>query len=433
MQLKEKEDRYILESALPHLRAKIDKINERLSSAKVPLIEMTVGEPHTRRFQSGMFSGSLPVVKVELSRAVGSTLGEVKVLALSKIDNKTEFMEHKTFTKLTPEQDEKIRMPEAPCLCEHCNKNQRRVYIFSLETPEGIKRVGSGCVESYTGFDFKTWHSALEKAVEALDKYVEVDFNTLQAHTVLPVDPFMCEVVQQIAEHGYMTKADHGISTGQVSFTELSQNLDAFDAGEYTYPQETIDRVEKVKDFFYATEYDPATRDIDYYSNLRALMQFGHLSRMQASLLGSAVVHYNSQMAKKATVKAGQELGNEFFGTVKDRIPLKNLRVDNVWPDYGLYGLTTKITMYDDKNRMFVWKASGGVDVKAGDIVHLVGTISKHETWYYKKLDKDMHENSLQRCKFHTLEEIDELIKAANSPAPKRKARAKEQESQPSL
>lgn len=433
MRLKENEERFILESALPLLRAKIDKINEKLQTAKVPLISMTAGEPHIRKFRSGMFFGGLPVVKVELSRAVTAPIGEVKVLALTKVDNKTEFMEHKTFTKLTPEQDEKIRLPEAPCLCEHCNRNQPRVYIYTLETPDGVKRVGSGCVEGYTGFNFKIWQAAYEKAVEAVDKYVEIDFAAVQAHSVLPVDAFMCEVALQTEKFGYQTRADHGISTGQESFSELTLKLDALEAGEYSYPREIIELVEKVKDFFRETEFDVAKRDIDYYANLRALMQFGHLTTRQASLLGSTIVHYQSQMAKKATVKAGQELGNEFFGTVKDRIPLKNLKVDSVWTDHGQFGLTTKITMFDDKNRMFVWKASGGFDVKSGDVVHLVGTIAKHETWYSKKLGKDMHENSLQRCKFHTLEEIDELISAANSPKAKRKAKAPAQELQPSV
>jgi hypothetical protein len=48
-------------------------------------------------------------------------------------------------------------------------------------------------------------------------------------------------------------------------------------------------------------------------------------------------------------------------------------------------------------------------------------------------LGKDMLENSLQRCKFHTLEEIDELISAANSPKAKRKPRAQAQEAQPAF
>lgn len=423
MRLKENEEQFILESALPLLVAKIDKINEKLKNAKVPLISLSAGEPHIRKFGSGMFFGGLPVVKVELSRAVAAPIGEVKVLALTKVDNKTEFMEHKTFTKLTPEQDEKIRLPESPCLCEHCNRNQPRVYIYTLETPDGVKRVGSGCVEGYTGFNFKIWQAAYEKAVEAVDKYVDVDFSAVQAHSVLPVDAFMCEAVHQIEKYGYQTRADHGISTGQESFSELTLKFDALEAGDFSYPPETVELVEKVKDFFRETEFDSTKRDIDYYANMRALIQFGHLTGQQASLLGSSIAHYRGQMAKKAAIKTGQDLGNEFFGTVKDRIPLKNLRVDSAWPDYGQFGLTTKITMYDEKNRMFVWKASGGFDVKAGDIVHLVGTISRHETWYSKKLGKDMLENSLQRCKFHTLEEIDELISAANSPKPKRKTK----------
>lgn len=433
MILKDKEDRYVLESALPLLRTKIDKINEKLKTSKAPFIEMAVGEPHVRQFRSGFIFGSLPVVKVELSRAVNSPVGEVKVLALTKVDLDTEFMEHKTFVKLTPEQDIQIRMAQASCLCDHCGVNRRRVYIYSLDTPDGLKRVGSNCTEDFTGFNFKTWQAAYEKAVEAVDKYVEIDFSAVQANSVLPVDAFMCEAVLQIQKYGYQTRADHGVSTGQESFAALNLKFDSIESGEYAYPPDVVRLVENVKDFFRTTEYDLAKRDVDYYSNMRSLMQFGHLTTRQASLLGSTIAHYQGQMAKKVTVKAGQELGNEFFGTVKARIPLKNLKVDNVWAEHGQFGLTTKITMYDDKNRMFVWKASGGFDVKAGDVVHLVGTIAKHETWHSKKLGKDMLENSLQRCKFHTLEEIDELISAAKTPKTKRKSKSPSHELQPSL
>jgi hypothetical protein len=119
----------------------------------------------------------------------------------------------------------------------------------------------------------------------------------------------------------------------------------------------------------------------------------------------------------------GTNLANEHFGTEGERIPLKNLQVASAYADEGRYGWQTKITFYDEKNRLFEWNAAGRIDLKAGETVHLVGTLGKHETFESKKYEKIMYKNTLKRCKFHSLEEIDEIIEKGKNPKPKRRAK----------
>lgn len=163
MQIKNNEERYVLQSRLPLLQHRIDAINEKLEAAKAPKIEILVSGPFIQRIQFGLYSRMMPVVKVELSRELNGPKGEVKMLALSTVDKKTQWMEHKTFTKLTPEQDVQVRLTDTPCLCDHCGTNRIRIYMYTLQTQEGIKRVGSGCVDDLPGCRFAAGRQPMKR------------------------------------------------------------------------------------------------------------------------------------------------------------------------------------------------------------------------------------------------------------------------------
>lgn len=422
MQIKNNEERYVLQSRLPLLQQRIDAINEKLEAAKAPKIEILVSGPFIQRIQFGLYSRMMPVVKVELSRELNGPKGEVKMLALSTVDKKTQWMEHKTFTKLTPEQDVQVRLTDTPCLCDHCGTNRIRIYMYTLQTQEGIKRVGSGCVDEFAGLQIRGWQAAYEKAVESIEQYSEIDFSVVDDHSVVPVMDFLKEAITQIKDNGYLTRNETGRSSGSETFKAVGDRMDAENGGP-TYPTATVEKAKAVRDFILKSEADPERRDQDYWSNLRSLVEFGHLTMRQSSLLCSSIKSHETHLSKLALPQEGASLANEHFGTEGERIPLKNLRVATAYVDEGEWGYTTKITLYDDKNRLFEWKASGRFELKPGDIVHMVGTLGKHETFESKKYDKTMFKNTLKRCKFHSLEEIDEIIEKANNPKPKRRSK----------
>jgi len=435
MQLRNQEERYILVDRLQLLQQRIDKINEKLANSKAPLIQMTVSEPEIRRMNLGVGTRMLPVVKVALVRELTGPKGEVKMLALSTVDKTTQWMSHKTFTKLTPEQDEQVRLTDTPCLCDHCGTNRIRIYMYTLETEDGIKRIGSGCVDEFAGLQIRGWQAAYQKAIESIEQFSEIDFSMADDHSVVPVMDYLKEAIMQINEIGYMTRTNHGRSTAAEAFTALGQKMD-LEGGSPSYPAATVDKASEVRDYILKSEADPSKRDEDYWKNLRSLIQFGHLTIRQASLLCSSVKSYESHLSKLQSVVEGAELANEYFGNKGERTPLKNLTISYIDPKYdGKFGPTTKITMYDEKNHLFEWRAAGLFDLKKGDVVHLVGTIDDQETFESKKYNKTMHKNILKRCKFHTLEEIDELIEAAKNPKPKSRSRAKQtqEEHQPSM
>lgn len=421
---------YILQNRMPALQAKIDKINEKLKSAMAPLIVMTVSGPEIRRYDAKQ-GDYMSVMRVDLSRELQAPIGKIELLAATKIDPTTQFMEHRTFTKLTPEENDKIRNPLAPCLCDHCETNRLRVNIYTLKTSEGVKRVGSGCLDNFTGFKMIRWQEAYSSAVKAVEEAEQITFTDAAEHTVIPVETFLCEAIDQIAQSGYQSGYNGSYSTGMETFAVLRAKLLEVDGPEISYSPQTKAKAAEIKAFIIDSELNPIKRANDYYSNLRGLLNFGYLTVRQSGLLSSSIVSHDKEMAQLKEQSLKSTLGNTFYGTEGEKVLLKSLRVDNAYSDPNSQWAKTKITMYDDQGHMFVWNASGFIEVKKESIVNISGTLTKHNAWESKRLGKTMYENTLKFCKFHTLEEIEELIATPVKVKKPRKTKALEDSPSP--
>jgi hypothetical protein len=432
------EQHYILQSRWPSIKAKIDKINARLKADHAPELNIQVSDPEFRKSGKDGSGDMMSLVKVDISRVVDAPIGKVELLAETKVDLKllknpidllakttidvdSELMLHTTYTKLSTEEEEHITgARKDPCFCDHCQTDRPRIYIYTVRTDEGIKRVGSGCLETFSGFKMQNWQKAYASALKLLDDAQQISFSDAPLHVVVPVDLLLCEAIETIQARGYRSGYAGEISTGMEAFEELRLKLIASDTLDIPYPQATREKAKVVKDFIIDSELDPAKKVNDYYRNLRLLMNFGYATVRQAGLLTSGVISQEKEAARLAEIAAKSVLGNEKFGACGDKVLLKNLRVDYVEPKETIHGMSTRITMYDDANRMFFWQASGVKDIKKGEIVNLAGTLKEPQEFYSPRLEKQMVKNVLTRCTFHTLEEIEEL---ANKPAPKAKVK----------
>lgn len=420
---------YILQDRVPTLQAKIARLNEKLKSANAPLIEIGISTPEIRRAGSTVSDEYMSVVKVDISRAVEAPIGRLELLAQTKIDPTTQFMEHRTFTTLSKEEDEKIRKPVAPCFCDHCETNRMRIYIYTLKTPEGISRVGSGCLDSFAGFSMSKWQDAYASVVKAVEDASEITFTDAQEHAVIPVHIFIQEAIEQINKSGYQNGYSGGYSTGVDTFVALRAKLSDIESGSIKYAPETVKKATEIMEFIINSELNPVKRANDYYSNLRELLKFGHLTHRQAGLLASSIISHDKEMAQAKSVQSMQDIANNHYGTIGDKVFLKNLRVEGAYPKDTKFGTSTEITLYDDQGHMFRWYASGYHELKKDQLVNLSGKIVEHKTWHSNKFDKDMAQNTLKFCKFHTLEEIEELI--ATPPKVKKPRKAKEMDDSP--
>jgi hypothetical protein len=445
------EQHYILQSRWPAIKAKIDKINARLLAEHAPELNIQVSEPEFRKSGSNKVGGIMSVVRVDISRVVDAPIGKIELLAETKVDLKmlknpisspiellarttvdadSELMLHTTYTTLSNEEEELITgSRKDPCFCDHCQTDRPRIYIYTVRTDEGIKRVGSGCLETFSGFKMQNWQKAYASVNKLLDDAQVISFSEAPLHVVVPVDLLLCEAIETIQARGYSSGYSGEISTGMEAFEELRLKLIESDTLDIPYPEATRAKAKLVKDFIIDSELSPATRANDYYRNLRLLLNFGYATVRQAGLLTSGVISQEKEAERLKEIAKKSVLGNEQFGAEGDKVLLKNLRVDDVYPKETQYGWVTKITMYDEENRMFFWQASGQKDIKKGEIVNLAGTLKEPERYYSNKYEKDMVKNVLTRCTFHTLEEIEELAK---KPAPKAKAKRAKSTSQQS-
>ncbi len=412
----------ILKDRLPLFIERLNKINERLLASGAPTINASYGETQIKHIPTERVSEYLPVVNVQLSRSIEAPAGSFELVAASKIDPVTEFMEHKTYSSLSALEEDKVKNPVSACFCDHCERNQKRIHVYSLRTSAGIVRVGSGCLDNFTGFSnlkMSKWINALNSTTELLEEMSQITFTDAHEHAAMPVDLFICQAIGLIDKDGYRSGYQYTLPTGLETFNLLRENIHSIENGDYTFSEEVRKKAEDVRSYIIKTELDPEKRANDYYSNLRDLIGFGYMTHRQSGLLASAVNDYNKQKFienKKST------LADKFFGEVGSRVPLKSLTVESVYHQTGAFGTSTKITLYDESKHMFVWKQTGYFEYEKGSILHLNGTIVSHTNWHSKKFDQTMFENTLSRCKILTLEEVDELINKIKKKEKKKKA-----------
>jgi hypothetical protein len=425
MSKNETEVHYILQDRLPALEAKINKINDKLKAAGIPQLVIDVSGPEVKKIDTASTGDYMSVYTVSVSREVMAPVGRVELLAETKIDPVTEWMEHTTFTKLTPAEHKKVTEPVSACFCDHCEKNQLRIYIYTVKSPLGISRVGSGCLDNYTGFSpgkMGKWQEAYKKAVSAVEEVEAITFTDVEQHAILPVDLFLMEAVEQIQGRGYQGGYNGQFHTGSETFSALRAKLQDTENPTPSYSPTTAKKAKDVQEFLVGTQLDPAKRVDDYYRNLRSLLEFGHLTWRQAGLLASSIVSFDKEISQAKERAKAAGMANAYIGVVGEKLILKNLRVESAYADSGQWGATTDFQFYDEEGHLFRWNASGSFDIKRGETVHIEGKLTKHREWTSHKLGKQMLENTLTRCKFHTLEEIEELI--ANPPKAKKPRKA---------
>ncbi|WP_315695056.1 hypothetical protein [Pseudomonas taiwanensis] len=411
--------RLILADKMPTFLSRVERINEKLKSGGLPIIKITHGDSTIRAIDvPGFGAARLPMVEIMITReATSLSAGAVQLLAKTTIDASlgTGALQHRTYGELTAEQRERVEHPANPAACDHCTSNRNRAYIFTLNTPGGVMRVGGGCMKDFMGFDMTRWAGALNDVIEEAEKLSQITFSEVNEHEVIPLRLFLGEAVKLVAEHGYQ-KRETGFPTGEMAF-EICQAL-ICDNVETESP-EVKDRVSAVIDYIKDSEYREKDKHLDYFVNLRTMVNVGHLTLKQANLIASAVASLDRHQGALRKEEEHRGIAETFVGQPKDRLVLKNLKLHSVSPGSNMYGATTTFRMTDENGAYYQWKAAGIFDMEAGGTVNLIGTI-KHERFYSGFYKKEICCNSLSRCQFLTPEEV----LALESKKPRKKSAA---------
>lgn len=413
MKLDEHIIRDILVSKLPNFMARLEKINAKLKSGGLPVIEIVNHGSHYRTMDlksRGMVK--LPMATISILRQAPSpTAQRVQVLAKTTLDSRlsSEAMTHKTYGNLTDEERNIIQHHPDPGACDHCSSKRNRAYIFTLKTPEGIMRVGGGCLTDFVGFDMSRWSNALNEVIESADRYAEINFREMAENEVIPLRLFMSIANNLIERDGYRNR-DMGESTGSQAFL-LSQS--AISSGMEGEDPEDTAAVDEVLTFIKTSVHREQDAQSDYFVNLRTMADVGYLTSRQANLMASAPQAYRRHqrdLARKEEERKKNEgashIGNNHIGQKKQRMLLEDVVVSYVHSDTNFYGAFTKICFLDPAGNHFTWKASGIIEVEVGQTLQVLGTINDQDSFYSKTYGKEIKDNKISHCRMLTVEEV---------------------------
>lgn len=428
--------RDILATKVHQFEEKVSKINERLKGAGLPKIEIKVVGTSQRPIDvAGRGTALLPITTIAISRQASSqTTGLVQVLAKSDLNPALDSVAenaatHRTYGTLTEEERQLVQNPPNPRACDHCNSNRPRSYIYTLKTESGLMRVGGGCLKEFVGFDMPRWATALNDVIEAADKFTEITFREQEENQIVPIRVFLAFAHTLIQRDGYRNR-DYDFSTGMEAMTLARE---AVAAGAEREELSDTPIVDDLVAFIKTSIHRSDVAQNDYFVNLRTLADVGYLTYKQANLVASApqaYANYQIQLARQAAELAKQQgnshIGLNFVGKIKDRTLLEDLKVVFTKAEHDdRFGSSTRINFVDPKGNYFSWKASGVIEVEVGQTLQVLGTITRHDTYFSKTYGREIKDNKISRCSFLTPEEVLETkakLEKAEARARKREA-----------
>lgn len=282
-----------------------------------------------------------------------------------------------------------------PPNCDHCEQKRARKTTFLIDGPDGVKQVGSSCVDDFIG------HGTLSKIMSSFDLQMflqrDDEWSAMDRDYMRNCrEPTWWSTVQYVALANILTKnsgfvkSDAPLSTRDLcveailrpsrAAPELRRVLQMTDEEI----RHTIPEIEVMLNFY---------RNLDststYVQNLKVLLNRDHLNlthRFSTGILASAPSSYY-----RAT-QQGVHL-NEPFGVEKERGPLK-LRVYNIKEYTNSEHPSVKYFMSDDLGRKFSWSTAypGNRMMSIGGTVILNATIKGHSLY------DGVHTTQITRC-----------------------------------
>lgn len=399
---------YIPADRISILQERLEKINNRLLAAGVQPVRINVGEPIVgRKEHHGLDDVEAMLCPVEVERNMDGGAGKIRMLGKSNVDPDTGFMTHRSFTNLSDAERDFFDNPTHPTHCDHCGTNRKRTEMFVVETPDSLIRVGSSCLDDFVGVKVNAWTKSFEKVLEHVESLSDIRLEDVNELKLVSVDSFLREACKSIDQLGYYSARDYGPSnTGRLVF-DMITGRDPGDAGPAVHNEQYVDQAEQVIQYIANSEFRADDKNTDYFVNLRNLVNFGHLSIRQSSMLASAVRSMQIFNEKEQKRLNSQHIGNHHLHAEGVRTVFKNLTVDAYYHSEGQFGYTTKIHYLDEDNNLMVWKKSGYHEPTIGEVKNLMGTVTDHNTWFSRKYEKDIRETRINRCTELSAEQVE--------------------------
>lgn len=282
-----------------------------------------------------------------------------------------------------------------PPNCDHCAQKRARKTTFLIDSAEGVKQVGSSCVDDFIG------QGTLSKIMASFDLQMflqrDDEWNAIDRDYMRNCrEPTWWSTVQYLALANALTKTS-GFVKSDAPLSTRDVCVEAILRPSRTSPdlrrllQMTDDEIRQdVPEIDMMLEF---YRNLDsnstYVQNLKVLLSRDHLNlthRFSTGIIASAPSSYY-----RAT-QPGVHL-NEPFGVEKERGPLK-LRVYNIKEYTNSEHPSVKYFMSDDMGRKFSWSTAypGNQLMNIGGTVILNATIKGHSIY------EGTHTTKITRC-----------------------------------
>lgn len=301
-----------------------------------------------------------------------------------------------------PSLGEELSIPERfwgetnPRLCEHCDtsRNRKATFVLLSETGEW-KQVGRTCLAGFLGVDVESALAYFDYLCKVREYDEDAELRAAAEASGRPsVRRWVTVAEAVIAEHGFVSKAQTqygGVPTAQqvdealfllgVKARDLKQQkrLDSLLPNGIT--DAAIERAEEA--LAWAASFDLAD-STDFQRSLRTLgiLADARLPERQdgiATYLPEAYRRFVEGEVERAA-RATLDAESGWVGAVGDRITI-DAEVAFHREIEGFYGTTWLYKFRDDSGNLFVWFASRGQRVEAGQRVQLTATVKKHDEY----------------------------------------------------
>lgn len=304
--------------------------------------------------------------------------------------------------------------------CDHCHsiRHRKDTYLIYNEETKEFKQVGSSCVCDFTnGFSAE----AAAAYIALFDELIqgEAPYDSGHVAPYYEVSLVLAHAADIVNHLGYRPTSWEGPRS---EFNTRYQTLCSIQYDRYR-PGLTPQAEEKIKQ--YREQFNPDYNSpelakyvadamewvrnsedrSDYMHNLKVIVDSEYIQSKNFGYAVSIIPTYNkyiqkqTEAAKRAAemtaAHAAEVAGSEFVGEVGQRITIDNLDEISIITSWETeYGITTRYKITDASNHIFMWDSSSHIrDDEMVEVISIVGTVKKHDTW------NDVKQTWLTRCR----------------------------------
>jgi hypothetical protein len=400
----------IPESRLDGLRSKLDALVKRAAKLGAGAISYTVGEqvmervpdpdgtqiaPRYRAYYMVEIAGEAPkLAGWTFVATVDHFLDEVGAEWINTIR-----APHQTAVDLA-------RYRAAPPNCDQCHRTIRRISTYVLQHEDGrVAQVGSTCLADFLGHpDPAALAASFELLLQAVALGEEGEDFSGGGTSYVGLQSYLTYVALAVRLGGWVSRkvardsADLKTASADVA-DSLMFSKDPRDPRPGDEDREMAEKALEWAGQFAARAQTAPDSLTDYEWNVATVVRLGVIEQRTMGVAASIIGGYKRSLNEAR--QHAERAASVFFGTEKERIVLKNIWLDAVFPCEGMYGTTYIHRFRTAEGNLAVWFSSSG-SLREHRAYELKATIKGHAVRRYTPRNGETAEEKqtlITRCK----------------------------------